>query len=383
MSYYSVDQVNDYVSNLAVKYSSMAEVVPLSDPTHGGRKCKALRISTALNTNPRRETILLIGGVHGAEWGSCEILLRLARDLLEALKAPGGLGYGGQVDRNGNQIGGIVFGAQELQLLFTRRDILIFPLVNPDGRHYSQTAATPIEVDWRKNRRPIVVNGVQAGIGVDINRNFDFVFDLTLYAPTAAPAASKLPTSLHYQGDKPESEAETRNVVELLDKHPVGWFVDLHSPGLSMCFAWNHDNAQTTQQAMNFRDPQRHGEYGLPGDPTPGQANYQEFLAAGDLKRMTQLAGRFKQVATLVSGGSPYDSRSAYWNTAYPGTSHDYAYSRHLTNPPRGNKALGFICEWGDMHAHPPWAAMQALLPEVIAGLIAFCIETTLPPPNR
>lgn len=381
MSYYSVDQVEAYVANLAAQHPAVAEVVQLSNVTHGQRKCTALRISTALQAVPKRETILLVGGVHGAEWGSCEILLGLARDLLDALIAGGGLAYGQRPDAAGNPSGGLVIKALELQTLLAQRDLLIFPLVNPDGRHYSQTAATPLEVDWRKNRRPIVARGATVGIGVDINRNFDFAYDLGLYAPGAAPAASKVPTDVFYQGDKPGSEAETLNVIELLDQYPVGWFVDLHSPGLSMCFAWNHDNAQTTDSTVNFRNPGQ-GQYGLPGDPRPGQPNYQEFLAAGDLKRMQQLADRFKAVATAVSGGNnPYDSRSAYWNTAYPGTSHDYAYSRHLANPPKGNKVLGFICEWGDQHAHPPWAEMKALMPEVIAGLLAFCIETTKPAP--
>lgn len=387
-AYNSVFDVERLLANLAAAHPRVARLVQLpettaqppmmpADPPHPQQPLRshALHISTDFGAG--RDAILLTGGVHGAEWGSCEILLGLARDLLDANEQQSGLAYEGRAHHRGVPAASAVFTAQALQQLLAERDVLVFPLVNPDGRHYSQTSAGTSEVDWRKNRRPIVVNGRQAGIGVDVNRNFDFAYGLQLYA--APPDASKTPTDKVYQGPGPESEAETRNVVWLLDTFPVGWFVDVHSPGLSMCYPWNHDDSQSGDSTMNFRTAPP-GSFGVPGAPTPSTPNYREFLAINDRDRMVQLAERFVKVASLVAGRT-YDARPAYFHTPLPATSHDYAYSRHLALPPRGHKVLAFLCEWGNMHAHPPWAEMQQILPEVVAGLLAFCIETTTPQP--
>lgn len=382
MPYTNVFQVEDGVANLAAAYPELARLIALPQataqpPTTGAAppvplRSHALHLSTDFDAG--RDAILLTGGVHGAEWGSCEILLGLARDLLDACRQRRGLAYEGR----GAPAAGATYTAAELQQLLSERDLVVFPLVNPDGRHYSQTSAGTSEVDWRKNRRPIVDRDGQEGIGVDINRNFDFAFDLGLYAPGSPPDASTTPTDKVYQGPEVESEAETQNVVWLLDEFPVGWHVDVHSPGLSMCYPWNHDESQSVDPTMNFRTASP-GSFGMAGAPSPSTPDYREFIAPNDLARMVQLAGRFAKVASTVSG-QPYDARPAFFTTPLPGTSHDYAYSRHLANPPRGHKVLAFLCEWGDMQAHPPWAQMKQILPEVVAGLIAFCIETTAAP---
>ena len=64
-------------------------------------------------------------------------------------------------------------------------DIIVFPDINPDGKKYSQNSddtSTPISMEdiwWRKNRNPdLVPNGDNPdhATGVDINRNFDFLW---------------------------------------------------------------------------------------------------------------------------------------------------------------------------------------------------------------
>ena len=368
MGYYSALQVEQLIDNLVFQFPGLAHPVLLPNPTAEGRSCKALRLGTQAVSS--KDTVLITGGVHGCEWGSCEIALNLATVLLRAKAEQAGLGFGGTPGTGAGHIGGTTFHAQQIQALWAQRDILIFPLVNPDGREFSQVQAGPADAAWRKNRRRIFSNGLLRGIGVDINRNFNFVFDLNNFAPNAAPVASADPSNTYYQGPEPDSEAETQNVISLLDTTPhIGWLVDLHSAGQSMCFAWNHDDAQTTDSTMNFRATRARGKIG-----TPGPSSYQEFIAQPDLARLQQLAKRFADDARTVNQ-TVYDIRPAYWNNAYPGTSHDYAFSRHLADTSK-SKVLGFVCEWGDMNCQPPWVDMQAIIEEVTAGLIGFCIET-------
>ena len=74
------------------------------------------------------------------------------------------------------------FSAAEVKALIEEMDIMIFPCVNPEGRDFSQNGV-PL---WRKNRNPADSGGVASKIGIDINRNQDFLWDFTTaFAPAA------------------------------------------------------------------------------------------------------------------------------------------------------------------------------------------------------
>ena len=92
----------------------------------------------------------------------------------------------------------------------------MFPQANPDGRHHSMT----VDPMWRKNRRPAghgdphCAVGGGNGPGVDINRNYDFLWDFpTQFSPDAPLATSTDPCSEVYRGPSAASEPETANVV--------------------------------------------------------------------------------------------------------------------------------------------------------------------------
>ena len=78
------------------------------------------------------------------------------------------------------------------------------------------------------------------------------------------------------------------------------------------------------------------------------------------------------------SSSTSFDARPSY--ELYPtfGTSHDYAYSRHIVEPSKA-KTLGFALEWG-FDPHPCWADMVPIIGTVTAGLIAFCQAAAAPP---
>jgi len=359
MSYYNVIEIDTALLNLAAAFPAQAQAIDLPYLTAEGRRCRALHLSTA--PGAKRDAVMIIGGVHADEWGSCEIVLNLASDLLKAYSAPSGLAYGPG--------GSKVYGSQQVHDLLDQRDLVLLPLVNPDGRQYCQDP-TIGDDQWRKNRNPANSGGQADRIGVDINRNFDFVFDLANFEPTAPVSGSADPSNGHYQGPWANSEAETGNVVYLLDRFAsTTWFVDLHSSGGVMHYAWHHDEWQDDRAEMNFRTRRVQHLMG-----TLGSNNYREFLATDDRVEMQRLAGRFTSDLADVRGTQYRTDSGIAWGP-YPGTSHDYAYSRHLSDSSK-RKVLGFTCEWGSIFHHPDWSDMEEIIEEVSAGLVGFCLAT-------
>lgn len=354
MGYYSVDAVEMVTAGLQTKYSDLAKVIELPFPTAESRTSHAVHLSS--DHTAGRDTVMIIAGVHGNEWGSCEIVLNLAVDLLKAYEAGAGLAYGNKQ-----------FDWQQIKALLDERDVLIFPLVNPDGRHHSQTAMG--EAQWRKNRNPAHSRGDAERVGVDINRNFDFLFHLSAFDPNAGVSSTMDTSYSTYQGPKAFSEAETQNVQWLLDQFPsVRWFVDLHCVGQVIRYVWSDDDAQVQNASINFRNPLHDGTRGMAG------AGYGEFLAAADQTRLQALAQRFVDDVQAV-GGTLYSAGPAFELTPYSGTSHDYVYSRHLSDSSLG-KVLSFYVEWGTIDYQPLWQDMEPIIREVSAGLIGFCLAT-------
>ena len=98
----------------------------------------------------------------------------------------------------------------DVAALLDRIEVIVVPVVNPDGYVYSW------EVDrfWRKNRRP--------GGGVDLNRNWGAMWGLGTQGAG--------PSSEIYPGAGAFSEPETMAIAELAQSRDVVAFLDYHSP---------------------------------------------------------------------------------------------------------------------------------------------------------
>ncbi|MFF5012836.1 M14 family metallopeptidase [Streptomyces sp. NPDC001165] len=353
MSYLNITEVESGVTSLATAFPATSRLIDLPEPSVEGRAGHALRIGAS--PDGTRDCAVLIGGVHAREWGSCEILVHFAADLLEAYDAGTGLVYGGTS-----------FTSDQVHRILDELEVVVFPLVNPDGRLHSQT----VEPMWRKNRNPAQSGGDPDRIGVDINRNYDFLFDFrTAFDPDAAPRVSADPGDLVYQGPRPFSEPETRNVRWLLDTYPrTRWFVDVHSYSEDMLTVWGDDENQSASPAQNFLNPAFDHQRGVPGDA------YAEYLPKSDADDAVVLAEQF---CTALHGvrGRTYTPMSAFHLYPTCGTSDDYAYSRHRADEHKG-KILGFTIEWGDEPGgfHPPWPEMERIVLDVDAGLVQFCV---------
>lgn len=350
MSYLNVTEVETATVNLAAAYPSISQLITLPYTTYESRTSHALRLGDGAPGT--KDVVIIICGIHAREWGSCEIAINFATDLLDAYKNNLGLTYGGKS-----------FSVSQIQNLLNTLHVVVFPLVNPDGRHHSQTS----EAMWRKNRNPAYSGGNPACIGVDINRNYDFLFDFaTAFSPSSGVSVSADPCDFQvYHGPSAFSESETKNIKWLLDSFPrARWFIDVHSYSQDMLYNWGDDENQTTSPAMNFMNAAFNGQRGVSGDA------YKEFIAADDLAVVQSLSGRFVSDLQAVRGKS-YTSMPSYGLYPTSGASDDYVYSRHLVDPSK-SKVYGFVVEWGT-EFQPPWAEMENIIKDVTAGLIGFC----------
>jgi murein tripeptide amidase MpaA len=244
-----------------------------------------------------------------------------------------------------------------------------------------------IDSMWRKNRRPAGVgdpgclSGGGNGPGVDINRNYDFLWDYpTTFSPSAPVATSVDPCSEVYYGPSAESEPETSNVVWLLDRYPsVGYFIDIHSFGEDILFNWGDDDDQVTDPSMNFSDPAYDGKRGIP-DSAPGgdPDKYREYIPAEDRHTLVTL-GTVMRDAIQSARGRSYTLKQSVGLYPTSGTSDDYAYSRSFLDTSK-DTVLGYTIEWGPQRSsipksfHPDYPDMVPIIEEVTAGLLAFCL---------
>lgn len=346
MSYLNVQEVESALLNLQANYANLSSLITLPIKTHEGRTCHVIRIGRKPSNDC--DNILFIGGVHAREWGSCEICISFAADLLEAYVTNSGLQYGGKI-----------FTQNQIKTIVESLNIIIFPDVNPDGRNFSQTQY-PL---WRKNRNP--------NIGVDINRNYDFLWDFpNLFSPSSLVHSytSTTPSSDVYHGPFPFSEPETRNVQWLLNQFPrIRWFIDIHSYSELLLHAWGDDQNQSNNTSMNFKNNSFNSVRGIRNDQT-----YREYITSCDSVKIISQANQMKNSINSVRGKN-YTVQQAFDLYPTSGTSQDYVYSRYYTNPTKG-KIFAFTIEWGTQF-QPPWSEMENIIRDVSSALVTFCVE--------
>src|SRR5438046_5648600 len=77
----------------------------------------------------------------------------------------------------GIMFGGKSYSAADVQRIVQNINLFLVPCINPHGRQFSLDHDT-VDAGWRKSRGKIPSS---SEIGIDLNRNYDFVFDLAKY----------------------------------------------------------------------------------------------------------------------------------------------------------------------------------------------------------
>jgi len=353
----TVDEVERALVLGEKNHAPYFERIPLPHLTWEKRRVHACRI--AKGNGRGRPAVCFIGGVHGREWGGPDILVYFAMRLLRAYR-----------DKHGFQLGKRRVSPAQVRRLIDTMDILLLPQVNPDGRHFSMDR----HAFWRKNRRPAPRGQTFRSVGVDLNRNFPFLWRFDQhFAPKTVESTHKPGDYETYVGPRPASEPETRNVMWLLDRFPnIRYFVDLHSYGETILHSWGSDDDQSTNREMTFRNKAYDGKRGLILDDV-----YREYMPAADRKEAVQM-GRHMAAAIRLVRGRKYQVKQSVGLYPTAGSSDDYAYSRHWVDPKKG-KIIAYTIEWGRSHAstpfHPPYPEMRKVMREVSAGLLALCLR--------
>jgi murein tripeptide amidase MpaA len=349
------DEINSAIQGLVNEYGISTFDLPNSTaegaPSKGGAVGKV---------DPDLYHVYMTAGVHARERGGPDNLIYFIADLLYARKHTTGLTYGARTYTNADVIKALKTG------------IVFFPLVNPDGVRYDQKTDSL----WRKNRNPIdATPGNNASVGVDINRNYDFLWDFRRhFHPSAVnlSLASDKPADETYHGRSAFSEPETRNVAWVFDKFPrVRWYMDIHSAVGDFLFNWGDDDDQMTDASMTFLNAAWDGKRGMTGDTV-----YREWIEERDFGQVSNVARR---VATAMQGvgGRSCVAKQAVGLYPTSGASDDYAYSRYRVNA-RQNKVHGFTMEFGyPTNFYPTIAEYHNNLKDTGAGLMEFCLAAS------
>ncbi|KAF1358563.1 zinc carboxypeptidase A 1 precursor [Lizonia empirigonia] len=252
-----------------------------------------------------KQHIYFTSGIHARERGGPDNLIYFISDLL----------YGNKTYTNSDVKKALGAG------------IVFIPMTNPDGVRHDQANSNL----WRKNRNPASSTpGVNASVGVDLNRNFDFLWNFTkTFDPSVSPASTD-PSSQAFYGTAPFSEPETRNMKWVYDIFPkIRWFIDVHSAAGTLLYSWGDDINQSTDPKQSQFNPAYDGKRGVVNDTL-----YREYIEEEDWYNVELQANR-TTAAMMSVGARTYVPQQAVGLYPTSGASDDYSASRWY-----GNKKL-------------------------------------------
>ncbi|MCA0174857.1 MAG: carboxypeptidase [Proteobacteria bacterium] len=257
--------------------------------------------------------LLINAAIHAREYATAPLALALARKLLD--------GYGSDADATW------ILDHHEVHLLLQ---------TNPDGRKIAESGLLK-----RKNHDTTACGGgSQNAIGVDLNRNFSFSWNVT-----NGQGSSGQPCAETYRGSSAGSEPEVDTIEEYAkvlwpdrrgpaktDAAPAdtsGIHIDLHSYSQLVLWPWGDTNGQAPNgpalQTLgrkfayfnNYKPQQSVGLY--PTDGTSDGASYGELGVAA---------------YTFELGTSFFQSCSAYDNTIKPQNLDALMYAAKVVRTP-------------------------------------------------
>jgi carboxypeptidase T len=343
MPYLSTTAIEGAVQYLAASYPTIFQLIALPEQSVEGRTIHALKIANG--SGPDRRGVLFLGGVHARELVNPDAMITLAYRICQSY-----------LNNVNIVLGGKIYPASTVKLIVDGMDVFILPLVNPDGRTYVQAPSG--DPWWRKNRG---VNAGSACLGVDLNRNFDFLHASGI--GTSADACSDI-----FHGPGAFSEPETRNVRWMLDNFPnIRGMVDVHSYSELVLHPWGDDDTQTTDPAQNFQNPAFDGLRGTPGDSI-----YREYMLAADRDWFVNAGGAVRDAIAGVRGRN-YTVEPAVLLYPTSGTSKDYSYARNIVDTGKA-KVFSYTLETG-REFQPPDAEAAQVINEVCAGVLQFCLS--------
>ncbi len=215
--YYTYQTMMESIARLEAEHSDIMRVVDISQwsdlgSTYGGRQIPAIKISDDPQiSDPTEPKLLLVGAHHAREWMSYEVPMYFLHYLLDNYgKAPfddddDGLVNEDPIDSIDNDGDGLIDedGSEaRATYLVDHREIWIVPMLNPDGVEVDMEMFESGSGSWRKNIRDNNGNGqFESELdGVDLNRNYPYMWNSRLDPQTGKTMDSAVPSSDNYRG---------------------------------------------------------------------------------------------------------------------------------------------------------------------------------------
>ena len=336
MKYKTSQSIDDALQGMATQYPDTCAKFYLDEPSWAAKNIPAVRIQEGVDS---LTPVLFTGGVHGRELVPPDALLSFCENLLDADSTGTDIIYNRFTDASGTNYDDYIVDNATVRRILNTFSLFVVPCVNPDGRDFALSAPDKINKMWRKNRRPD-----PTCVGVDINRNFPFVWDVdTYYQPSVIQDihVSKVPCDAKFRGytqsPPPDSgpEPETQNLINLVAQQSIQYLVDVHMFGRTVLYPWGMDTdqiADTTQTFSNATwDGKRDG---------PGQSVYGEYVPATLLTTLVQLADamvteikRSAGADTTAIRRSTYTAKQSALAGATTGAFDDYTFGQQFLNP--------------------------------------------------
>ena len=178
--YHTYRRMCHELDSLAARFPQILKLETLAVTPTGGRALVAARVSDHPGLWENKPAVFFNGVHHGCEFIGTEICLSLLSSLLSGYATPAG------------------------KRLVDSLQVTILPMVNPDGHEVNIGGADTM---WRKNTRDNNGNGrFDPGDGVDLNRNYPFLWD---------SGGGAIPADREYRGPLPLSEVETQALTSL------------------------------------------------------------------------------------------------------------------------------------------------------------------------
>lgn len=333
--------------------------------------CRAALVGAGATAG--RRTVLISSGLHAREWIAPDACMTALNLLVASYAANTGI----RLSPNATSAGK-TFTREQVKAVLERLLVIFYPNANPDGRDFSQAA--PQNVLWRKNRRPF-----QEGYGVDVNRNFNFLwqyrgapYDDFKITDHLVPGGSSYINDL-YKGTFAGSEPETRNMQFIIDSYPtLEFFVDVHSNTQTIYLPWGDAPNQQDKQPMNFSNPAYNDWRGR--NPA-----YGEYLLKTDYDNRESVAKQMLASLKKVQGTTYNYGQSAVIYGHTVASADDYALSRSFLDPKRRRvHTMTFECgvSKGD-YAPDTKAERDVVVRDTCAALIEMCcIAAGVPSPT-
>ena len=165
----------------------------------------------------------------------------------------------------------------------TRVELIVFPDINPDGRHYSQTVYSM----WRKNRNPASSGGVREPDRRRRQPQLRLPLGLPGRLLAGGCSAGTLASNRSSERPLPRHGAvlgggdEERPLAVRPATRSIRRFIDIHSYGGNILHPWGDDANQSTTPSMNFKNASLEWEARRRrAMPTPSTSRPSDFTAA-------------------------------------------------------------------------------------------------------